>query len=369
MHVNFDSEGGLCPSTNNSLVGSVMLPPQKRRTLDKVKAFLDLHRGELMGGDEEQGAMEEEGMLGEDETPISSVVKRDDDKTGSVTLNINHSSEGVSYSSNLKTDYNSSVCAMDKTNGCEASVQVVSKPTQSSSSSSDNLESATETDVDSGRNCVAESDVDSGRNCAAETDVDTGRNCAQKADVEAAGIKYAEETDVDSGATITRSRIDYGSDLENLEEDPSDIRTTVEKDVSTKKVKRSRIEYGSDLENLEEGPSDIRTSVEKDVSTKKVKELTEDKQEKLDGEEEDHVKRKDKNDRFITSKGKIMKDPRIREHPEISQNPDMFKYWAQRYRLFSKFDEGIKMDKGGFCHLLVCTFISQMSHTGYDQAK
>lgn len=24
----------------------------------------------------------------------------------------------------------------------------------------------------------------------------------------------------------------------------------------------------------------------------------------------------------------------------------MFKYWAQRYRLFSKFDSGIKLDKG-----------------------
>ena len=27
-------------------------------------------------------------------------------------------------------------------------------------------------------------------------------------------------------------------------------------------------------------------------------------------------------------------------------DPGMRKYWMQRYRLFSRFDEGIKMDKG-----------------------
>ena len=41
--------------------------------------------------------------------------------------------------------------------------------------------------------------------------------------------------------------------------------------------------------------------------------------------------------------------------------PSMRKYWAQRYRLFSKFDQGIKMDKGAYmlcgCFLAGCTFI------------
>ncbi len=32
--------------------------------------------------------------------------------------------------------------------------------------------------------------------------------------------------------------------------------------------------------------------------------------------------------------------------PEVSSDPELKKYWAQRYRLFSKFDQGIKMDKG-----------------------
>ena len=32
--------------------------------------------------------------------------------------------------------------------------------------------------------------------------------------------------------------------------------------------------------------------------------------------------------------------------PEIAAEPDLAKYWAQRYRLFSRFDEGIKMDHG-----------------------
>lgn len=32
--------------------------------------------------------------------------------------------------------------------------------------------------------------------------------------------------------------------------------------------------------------------------------------------------------------------------PEIAAVPELAKYWAQRYRLFSRFDDGIKLDKG-----------------------
>lgn len=33
---------------------------------------------------------------------------------------------------------------------------------------------------------------------------------------------------------------------------------------------------------------------------------------------------------------------------EIAADPDLTKYWAQRYRLFSRFDEGILLDRGKF---------------------
>jgi trimethylguanosine synthase len=32
--------------------------------------------------------------------------------------------------------------------------------------------------------------------------------------------------------------------------------------------------------------------------------------------------------------------------PEISSDVELKKYWAQRYRLFSKFDDGIMLDRG-----------------------
>lgn len=32
--------------------------------------------------------------------------------------------------------------------------------------------------------------------------------------------------------------------------------------------------------------------------------------------------------------------------PEIAAVPELVKYWAQRYRLFSRFDDGIKLDRG-----------------------
>lgn len=31
---------------------------------------------------------------------------------------------------------------------------------------------------------------------------------------------------------------------------------------------------------------------------------------------------------------------------EMADEPDLAKYWAQRYRLFSRFDDGIKLDRG-----------------------
>lgn len=31
---------------------------------------------------------------------------------------------------------------------------------------------------------------------------------------------------------------------------------------------------------------------------------------------------------------------------EMAAEPELAKYWAQRYRLFSRYDEGIKLDKG-----------------------
>ncbi|NXH96547.1 TGS1 synthase, partial [Pachycephala philippinensis] len=34
--------------------------------------------------------------------------------------------------------------------------------------------------------------------------------------------------------------------------------------------------------------------------------------------------------------------------PEVAADPELVKYWAQRYRLFSRFDEGIKLDREGW---------------------
>ncbi|XP_022089690.1 trimethylguanosine synthase-like isoform X1 [Acanthaster planci] len=44
----------------------------------------------------------------------------------------------------------------------------------------------------------------------------------------------------------------------------------------------------------------------------------------------------------------LFQDSRLADYPEISANPVMMKYWAQRYRLFSRFDHGIKMDEEGW---------------------
>lgn len=47
------------------------------------------------------------------------------------------------------------------------------------------------------------------------------------------------------------------------------------------------------------------------------------------------------------SKKKKGKRGRKQQVPaEMAAEPDLAKYWAQRYRLFSRFDEGIRLDRG-----------------------
>ena len=48
---------------------------------------------------------------------------------------------------------------------------------------------------------------------------------------------------------------------------------------------------------------------------------------------------------------KNRKRQRGRKQPvpaEMAAEPQLAKYWAQRYRLFSRFDEGIRLDRGQF---------------------
>lgn len=50
----------------------------------------------------------------------------------------------------------------------------------------------------------------------------------------------------------------------------------------------------------------------------------------------------------ITShkKKKKRNKKKVKMPPEVANSGDLRKYWAQRYRLFSRFDEGIKLDRG-----------------------
>uniref|UniRef100_A0A8C6HIW0 Trimethylguanosine synthase n=1 Tax=Mus spicilegus TaxID=10103 RepID=A0A8C6HIW0_MUSSI len=51
----------------------------------------------------------------------------------------------------------------------------------------------------------------------------------------------------------------------------------------------------------------------------------------------------------IKKKKKKNKNKKINDlPPEIASVPELAKYWAQRYRLFSRFDDGIKLDKEGW---------------------
>lgn len=48
---------------------------------------------------------------------------------------------------------------------------------------------------------------------------------------------------------------------------------------------------------------------------------------------------------------------------EIAADPELAKYWAQRYRLFSRFDEGIKLDRGVFSTKCADLVVQDVSKT------
>ena len=56
-------------------------------------------------------------------------------------------------------------------------------------------------------------------------------------------------------------------------------------------------------------------------------------------------------------KRKKKKRKRVPVPQEIASNESMRKYWAQRYRLFSRFDEGIKLDQGQLSFLACLEFV------------
>lgn len=54
-------------------------------------------------------------------------------------------------------------------------------------------------------------------------------------------------------------------------------------------------------------------------------------------------------DKKKQQKKKKKKQWKRQEMPaEMAAEPELAKYWAQRYRLFSQFDQGIKLDRGQY---------------------
>ena len=65
-------------------------------------------------------------------------------------------------------------------------------------------------------------------------------------------------------------------------------------------------------------------------------------------------KRKKNKKKRKSAAGKNKKKKRQAVPPEIESDRSMAKYWVQRYKLFSKFDDGIKLDKGNWSGRSYC---------------
>ena len=81
----------------------------------------------------------------------------------------------------------------------------------------------------------------------------------------------------------------------------------------------------------------------------------------VEEEEEDHIevqmtKSAKQRRRRKRRKGKL-------PPAEIADNPELMKYWAQRYRLFSRYDDGIQLDRGNLKTPNTLKFICFLSIT------
>ena len=62
---------------------------------------------------------------------------------------------------------------------------------------------------------------------------------------------------------------------------------------------------------------------------------------------------------------KPKKKSRSKVPNELANDPEMRKYWAQRYRLFSRFDEGIKLDRGKIKQYYIDCDVSEVAQGIY----
>ncbi|XP_053393968.1 trimethylguanosine synthase-like isoform X2 [Mercenaria mercenaria] len=63
---------------------------------------------------------------------------------------------------------------------------------------------------------------------------------------------------------------------------------------------------------------------------------------------EDNVIDKDTDKKKVRSRKRKKRQGGVPMPAEIAEDPQLRKYWGQRYRLFSKFDEGVKLDREGW---------------------
>ena len=298
IHIQFD------PSTGQQVQsGSVQLPPQKRRTIDKVRAFLGLHTGAL--GSEVEGQQQDD------------IVEDSDAK---VTADVN--TDDV-----IETD--ESVGIEQRTEGDDSKVQ----------------NDATEE--------IANGDGSPGKAMSTKPQEVYNSNTVQapcKSTV--VGDKTSVTSDANDTDTVPVGCHNDTGPANHLVQTSSNKEVSGGNDIPTSQTKMTKNEIEFDDDSDTDEILDTRTNFKTENrvwnnvhKTSDVDETTENLKVADDEDRADKVnipKKKGKK----ANKGKIRKDPRIRDHPEISQDPDMFKYWAQRYRLFSRFDDGVKLDKG-----------------------
>ncbi|XP_063968300.1 trimethylguanosine synthase-like [Lytechinus pictus] len=181
-------------------------------------------------------------------------------------------------------------------------------------------------------------------------------------DLDDIGVSFHGNEDEDSDSDLDAN---MGASTENMEEDKADGRLSFEnvskfhgdillerKDEgfpSNKEVDET-VDDGVNSKdvNLDEkgdaGPTDLQELEESGQNTSSKVETISDKSERI----ENIAERKDTKAEERTKGKKGRHRKYAPKHDIAGGSKELNKYWAQRYRLFSKFDEGIKLDAEGW---------------------
>ena len=151
------------------------------------------------------------------------------------------------------------------------------------------------------------------------------------------GFKNDQDTDTSCSLNLS-GQIDSNPDSSGKENSNTDLRGKSDSNVNPSGITDSKPELRL------EGDSHINSGRKSDSNSDVGNKMTDRQVDAVDNHDNTFLRSNDHRKVFLNQD--TIDGVEVITNPQ--QDPEIAKYWAQRYRLFSRFDNGIKMDKEGW---------------------